>query len=340
MAWWRDAQFGLFVHWGLYAIPAGVWPLPDGTYYPTTSEWIMADANIPKDEYAKLAGQFNPQQFDAAEWVRLAKEAGMRYLIVTAKHHDGFPMWPSKYSPDFSLKRDILQELSQESAKQGIKFGLYYSILDWHHPAFDINPDPPYCGPDDLNRQSPCPPKYGIVFKNLRDKPAYLNYMYGQLQELIDNYHPAILWFDGDWFPDAANTGPGLSCQDSVNLYTFVRSLKPDIIINDRGTRADCPSGSGPNDLGDFATPEQKIPDVAPATYWETVMSINNNWGYNAFDTNWKSSETLIQNLTDITSKDGNYLLSVGPTADGIVPQPSVDRLQKIGEWLTAPALI
>ena len=323
MKWWREARFGMFIHWGLYAVPAGEYRGQRGNH---TGEWIMAWANIPRVEYEKFTPQFNPVKFNAIEWVRIAKDAGMKYIVITSKHHDGFSMYNSRVSrydivDATPYSKDPMQALAEEAKKQGLKFCFYYSIMDWHHPAQYV--DEPGKDPTAGNGQTKIRPG---------SKEEYVKYMKEQLRELITTYDPAVLWFDGEWVEWW--TEP-----DGKDLYRYVRSLKPDIIINNR-------VGKGRKDMeglnkedqeyaGDFGTPEQQIPPMGlPGVDWESCMTMNDTWGFKFYDDNWKSSVTLIRNLIDIASKGGNYLLNVGPTAEGLIPQPSVERLAEIGKWM------
>ena len=314
MAWWRDARFGLFIHWGIYAVPAGEWK--GKTNY---GEWIRNNAQIPLAEYDKFVSRFNPVKFDADAWVRLAKDAGMKYIVITSKHHDGFALFDSKFS-DFDVmatpfKRDILKELAAACRKQGLKLCFYHSIMDWHHPDYlprrEWEKDRPVTGAD-----------FG----------RYVQYMKNQLKELVTNYGPlGVLWFDGEW-EKTWNEKYGR------DLYQYVRGLQPDIIINNRvgASRSGMEGISQDREsAGDFGTPEQQIPATGlPGVDWETCMTMNDNWGYNSRDLNFKSAETLIRMLVDIASKGGNYLLNVGPTAEGVFPAASVDRLRAIGAWM------
>ena len=323
MRWWREARFGMFIHWGLYAVPAGEY---NGKRSDRIGEWIMEWANIPRADYEKLAAQFNPVKFSAQEWVRIAKDAGMRYIVITSKHHDGFSMYNSKVSDydivDFTpYRRDPIRELAAEAKKQGLKFCFYYSILDWHYPAayVDAPGKDPTAG-------------HGTTKLKPGGKDEYLKYMKEQLRELITSYDPAVLWFDGewqDWWTEA----------DGKELYRYVRSLKPDIIINNRvGRGREGMKGLSKSDqeyAGDFGTPEQQIPaNGLPGVDWESCMTMNTTWGYKFYDDKWKSAEELIRNLIDIASKGGNYLLNVGPTAEGLIPAPSVERLAAVGKWM------
>lgn len=323
MRWWREARFGMFIHWGLYAVPAGEYK---GQRSEHVGEWIMEWANIPRVEYEKFAAQFNPVKFDAREWVSIAKNAGMKYIVITSKHHDGFAMYDSKIS-NYDIvdatpyHRDPIKELAAEAKKQGLKFCFYYSIVDWHYPAAYV--DAPGKDPTAGNTTTKLKP---------RGKEEYLKYMQGQLRELITKYDPAVLWFDGewqDWWTEA----------DGKELYRYVRSLKPDILINNRvGKGRQGMQGMNKTDqeyAGDFGTPEQQIPaNGLPGVDWESCMTMNTTWGFKSYDDKWKSPEVLIRNLIDIASKGGNYLLNVGPTAEGLIPPASVERLAAIGAWM------
>lgn len=314
MAWWREARFGLFIHWGLYAIPAGEW---NGET--NHAEWIRHTAQIPLETYNQFVGKFNPVKFDAEAWVRMAKDAGMKYIVITSKHHDGFCLFDSKFT-DFDVmstpfKRDILSELSEACHKAGLKMCWYHSIMDWHHPDYLPRRD------WETERSAE-----GADFER------YIVYMKNQLKELVSNYGKiGVLWFDGEW-EETWNHAYG---QD---LYDYVRGLQPDIIINnrvDKGRSGMAGLTKAGEFAGDFGTPEQEIPPTGlPGVDWETCMTMNDHWGYNKNDDNWKSTRDLIQKLADIASKGGNFLLNVGPTAAGLFPQPSIDRLREMGNWM------
>ncbi len=314
MRWWNEARFGLFIHWGLYAIPAGTWE--GKTDY---GEWIRESAHIPLATYEKFVKQFNPVRFDADAWVRTAKAAGIRYIVITAKHHDGFCLFDAKET-EFDVMstpfhRDVMRALADACRREGMKICWYYSIMDWHHPDYL--------------------PRRGWE----TDRPAdgadfsrYIRYMKEELRELVTNYGDiGVLWFDGEW-ESTWNTAEGR------DLYEFVRQLQPSIIINNRvGAGRSGMEGFSENTdaAGDFGTPEQQIPATGiPGVYWETCMTMNDHWGYNSHDRNWKSSHDLIRMLADIASKGGNFLLNVGPTAEGVFPDSSVDRLRGIGRWM------
>jgi alpha-L-fucosidase len=308
MKWWREARFGMFIHWGLYAVPAGVYNGQDthGVFSAGAGEWIMHDLHIPVDTYAAYAKQFDPEQFNADQWVSVAKAAGMKYIVMTAKHHEGFAMYPTKVD-DFNInaktafKRDPIGEMSAACKKAGIKFGVYYSQnLDWHHPGGGTAGDPW----DDAQKG---------------DFDAYVkNVSAPQVRELLTKYKPAVLWWDIN--------GPFNA--EQVKLLTAAFPSDPGLIANNR---------LGGGVPGDTETPEQYVPATGfPGKDWETCMTINNTWGFKTHDTNFKSTETLLHNLIDIASKGGNYLLNVGPTAQGIIPQPEIDRLKQMGDWMKA----
>jgi len=301
MKWWREAKFGMFIHWGLYSVTAGEWN-GQSNY----GEWIMCHCKIPVKEYAGLAAKFNPVKFDAKAWVSMAKDAGMKYIVITAKHHDGFAMFRSQADP-FNIydatpfKRDPLKELAAECQKQGIKLGFYYSqTQDWHQPGGDA-----VLGRWDSAQNG----DFGI----------YLNkVVLPHLKELMTNYGPvAVLWWD---------TPTGSMTAERTDLMKAMLKLQPAIITNNR---------LGGKNPGDTETPEQEIPASGiPGKDWETCMTMGTHWGYNKTDVNLKSSSELIRMLIDIVSKGGNYLLNVGPTGEGLFPEHNVQRLADIGKWM------
>ncbi len=299
--WFREAKFGLFIHWGLYAIPAGEWK---GQPVAGLGEWIMNRARIPVTEYELLQQQWNPARFDADAWVELAESAGMKYVVITSKHHDGFAIFDSAAHPYNVVKgtpfrRDILKELSAACARRGMPLGFYYSqSQDWHERngagnTWDF-------GPDDLKDYD----------QYLRGKAE------PQVREILGGYGPvALVWFD---------TPRMMTAERSQRFLDIVRGAQPDCLINGR-------LGSA----GDYtSTGDNKIPASVTAGLWEVPATINDTWGYKKNDNNWKPVEDLLFKLIDIVSKGGNYLLNVGPTAEGVIPQPSVDRLQRMGGWL------
>ena len=314
MEWWREARFGMFIHWGLYAVPAGEWGETRNH-----AEWIRTTAQIPLETYDQYVDKFNPVNYDAQDWVKMAKDAGMKYIVITSKHHDGFCLWDSKYT-DFDIastpyEKDLLQKLATACKKEGIKLCFYHSIMDWHHPDY-------------LPRRN---------WENDRSNEGanfdrYITYMKKQLRELLTDYEDiGVLWFDGEW----ENTW---TQEYGEELYQYVRSLQPNIIINNRVSVGRGGMGGITKEGefgGDFGTPEQQIPDTGlPGLDWETCMTMNDHWGYNRFDKDFKSSTELIQKLADVSSKGGNFLLNVGPKADGSFPQESIDRLRDIGRWM------
>nr|NQU93212.1 alpha-L-fucosidase [Bacteroidota bacterium] len=316
MQWWRDAGFGMFIHWGLYAVPAGQYG--EETNH---AEWIQETADIPVKEYEKYTEGFNPVQFDAKEWVRIAKDAGMKYIVITSKHHDGFCLWDSKAS-DYDIidrtpyKKDVLKELADACKDQGIVLCFYHSIMDWHHPdAQGINH-----------------PDYNYGKGSNPNFPDYVeNYLTPQLKELLNNYGKiGVLWFDGEWIAEWTE-------EQGKDMYNLLRNIQPDIIINNRvgkGRQGMEGMNANENAAGDFGTPEQEILDGSSDLDWESCMTMNDHWGYNKFDANFKSAALLIHNLVDIAAKGGNYLLNVGPTPEGLIPLESIERLQKVGAWM------
>lgn len=308
MAWWQDARFGMFIHWGLYSEAAGYW---NGQPTHGAGEWIMTDMGIPRDQYATLASHFDPIQFDADRWAEAAHAAGMKYLVITSKHHEGFCMFKTRATDynvvdDTPWRQDPLLALSKACRRHGVKFCVYYSIMDWHSPE----QAPAVSDPNH--------PVYNPTSFIPGQKSAYLQYMRTELAELIHHYHPALLWFDGQWMN-------GWTDDDGRELYQYLRGLDPRLIINNRIKGA-----------GDYETPEQYIPpNGLPGRDWETCMTMNDTWGYKRDDNDWKSAKTLIRNLVDIASKGGNYLLNVGPSGEGLIPDASIERLNEIGKWMS-----
>ncbi len=307
MEWWREARFGMFIHWGLYAQPAGEWK---GEQIPGISEWIMLNAKIPVSEYEQIAETFNPVKFNAEEWVKLAKYAGMKYIVITSKHHDGFAMFRSKVSPynivdATPFDRDPLKELAEACKKYDMRLGFYYSqAQDWHEPGGTyrgIEQGEPHWD-NNLVREP---------LMNYIDKKAV-----PQVKEILENYGGLdILWWD---------TPIGMTEEAAVKLKE-VADEYPSLITNNRLY------GPWP---GDFSTPEQHIPPTGLDYDWEVCMTMNTSWGYKWYDENWKSGKDLVKMLVDIASKGGNFLLNVGPTSEGEIPEPSEERLKEIGSWM------
>ena len=307
MAWFREAKFGLFIHWGLYCLPAGEWK---GQPVAGIGEWIMNRAQIPATEYAQLAGQFDPVQFNAEQWVQMAQDVGMKYIVITAKHHEGFAMYHSLVSP-FNIydatpfHRDPIRELAQACARHGMKFGFYYSqSQDWHEPGgmgntWDF-------GPDDAKNTS------GAYDKYLQSKAE------PQVKELLQNYGPVcLIWFD---------TPREMAGERGQRFVDIVHNLQPACLIDGRlGTAGDY-SSSGDN----------SIPSAGQKGDWETPATVNHTWGFKKDDTDWKAPGDILFNLVDIASKGGNYLLNVGPTSLGVVPTECQSNLLTVGRWLKA----
>jgi len=302
MKWWREAKFGMFIHWGVYSVPAGFY---NGHPVPSIGEWIMCTGKIPMAQYQKYAKEFNPVKFNAEEWVALAKEAGQKYMVITSKHHDGFAMFDSKASAWNIVKaspfhRDPLKELAAACRKNGVKLGFYYSqAQDWN------------------NGGSACSGTRDPAQKHSMDD--YIDQVaVPQVKEILTGYgeFPAVLWWD---------TACDMT-HDRAGKLAALLKLKPGIITNNR---------LGGDYPGDTETPEQFIPPTGyPGRDWETCMTMNDTWGFKSDDHHWKSTETLLRNLVDIVSKGGNYLLNVGPTSEGLIPGPSIQRLREVGAWM------
>lgn len=309
MAWWREARFGLFLHWGLYSILAGTWK--DDQRW---AEWIRNNAHIPVDEYDRLLDRWNPTAWDPGAWARMARQAGMKYAVLTTKHHDGFCLFDSAVSTfdvmSTPSRRDICRDWSKALRKEGLRVGWYHSIMDWHHPDYLPRRD------WELKER----PADGADFRR------YVEYLHAQVDELLTHYGTVdILWFDGQW----EATWTHALAQE---LEARIRARAPKIAINNRIDGAGAPAGGG---LGDFGTPEQTIPATGlPGKDWESCITMNDNWGFKAQDHNWKSSRRLVEILAETASKGGNLLLNVGPMADGRFPPESVERLSAIGAWM------
>lgn len=302
MEWFRAARFGMFIHWGVYSVPAGTY---DGKQVPGIGEWIMNRGKIPMTNYQAFAKQYNPTKYNADEWVKLAKEAGMKYIVITAKHHDGFANFETKASPWNIVQatpygKDVLKPLAEACRKYGIKLGFYYSqAQDWN------------------NGGSAAGGKWDPAQQHSMDD--YIDHVaVPQVRELLSNYgeFPAVLWWD---------TPVDMNKERADKLIALLK-LKPGIIHNNR-------LGGGYH--GDTETPEQYVPATGfPGRDWETCMTMNDTWGFKSYDQNWKSTEVILRNLVDIASKGGNYLLNVGPTSEGLIPEPSVERLKAVGAWM------
>jgi len=283
IAWWRQARFGMFIHWGLYSVLG-------------RHEWVMENEGIPIPEYEQLAGRFKPKPNAARDWARLAKQAGMKYMVMTSKHHEGFANFSSKLTdycaPKQGPGRDLAAEYVEAARAEGLRCGFYYSLMDWHHP------DGAICATDEQARR------------------RFVDYIHGQIRELLTNYGKIdILWYDVPWPLDAAGW-------ESEKMNNMVFQLQPDIIVNNRNKLP-----------GDFSTPEQRI--VAEANKdWESCMTMNDSWGYQKADDNWKPPKTIVRNLITCARGGGNYLLNIGPKPDGSIPEESVKILTSVGKWV------
>jgi alpha-L-fucosidase len=304
MHWFDQAKFGMFVHW-THCSTRGFelsWPLVGGS--------LAAIPNAPDvavDDYYRDALSFSPTPGAAKEWMALAANVGMRYAILTTKHHDGFALWPTKRS-DFSIAQtpyggDLVGEYVEAARSAGLRVGFYYSLSDWHHPDYPAfrEQDKPY--PKFLGRRSDT-------------WDAYVDAMFGQVRELLTDYGEiSLLWFDGQW----ERTRDEWKADE---LTAMIRELQPDILINDR-----LPGG-------DYDTPEQAIPATVPSRRWETCMTMNRSWGYVPDDTEYKSSTEIVHTLCEIAGKSGNLLLNVSPRGDGSLPPEQISRLEAVGEWI------
>jgi len=280
--WWREAKFGMFVHWGVYSLLA-------------RDAWALGDEDIPVSEYERHARQFQPQPNAARAWARLARESGMKYMVLTTKHHEGFCLFDSKLTdycaPRQGPGRDLVQEYVDAARAEGLRVGFYYSLMDWHHP-------------DWLHAKD-----------EAAARQRFVDYTHGQIRELLTNYGKIdILWYDMAVPLDAEGW-------QSEKMNRMVLELQPDIIVNNRNRLA-----------GDFSTPEETT--QAAKGDWESCMTMNDSWGYCAGDQTWKSPQRIVRDLVECARDGGNYLLNIGPKADGSVPEPSVHLLNAVGRWL------
>ena len=313
MAWWREARFGMFVHWGLYAILAGEWG--GKTNY---GEWIRNNAKIPLDEYDKLLMRWQPTAFDADALARMAARAGMRYLVITTKHHDGFALWPSRQG-NFNVsrtgdQRDMMRLVADACRRHGVVPCWYHSIMDWHHTDYLPRRD----------WEAAQRPANGAALTK------YVEFLHAQVEELLTQYGDiGVMWFDGEW-ESTWTRELGAALADKC------RALQPNVLVNNRVA----PNRAGMEDarigaIGDFGTPEQNIPARGlPGVDWESCITMNQNWGYNRADRDFKTVPQLVSMLSETASKGGNLLLNVGPTATGEIPPESVDRLRGLARWM------
>ena len=284
MKWWHEAKFGMFIHWGLYSVLG-------------RHEWVMEMEGIPVSEYETLAKQFKPKPNAAHEWARLAKRAGMKYMVMTTKHHEGFCLFNTKTTnycaPKQGAGRDLVKEYVEAARAEGLRVGFYYSLMDWHHP------DGARCATDEAARK------------------RFVEYIHTHLRELLTNYGKVdILWYDVSWPLDVKDW-------ESEKMNQMVFQLQPDIIVNNRNKLP-----------GDFATPEQRIEAAEGGKAWEACMTMNDSWGYHKADDAWKSPKQVIRNLITCAHDGGNYLINIGPKPDGSVPEESVRILSTIGTWM------
>lgn len=319
--WFKRARFGMFIHWGLYAVPA-------------RGEWVRSVERISVEDYQQYFDEFNPVDYDPRKWARACKQAGMQYVVLTAKHHDGFCLFDSKLTDYNSVKccgRDLVREYLDAFRAEGIRVGLYYSIIDWHHPDF---------------------PHYGDKQHPMRDNPAYkdykydfdkyLEYMHGQIKELCTNYGKIdIFWFDFSYDDMRGEKWK------ATELVRMIRSYQPDVLMDNRlevsGEGFGSLATQNPTEYcGDFVSPEQIIPpegvvdDMGKPVVWESCITMNNNWGYNSRDNHFKTADIVIKKLVECVSKGGNMLINVGPDARGNIPAQSLEILEKVGNWMHA----
>ena len=284
MKWWHEAKFGMFIHWGLYSLLG-------------RHEWVMENEGIPVDEYEKLAARFKPGPGASRAWARLARLAGMKYMVMTTKHHEGFCLFDSKLTdfcaPKQACGRDLVAEYVRAARAEGLRVGFYHSLMDWHHP------DGARCLPDEAARK------------------RFVAYIHGQVRELCTNYGKLdILWYDVPWPLDAEGW-------ESRKMNRMARRLQPGIIINNRSQLPE-----------DFGTPEQHIVPETGGRAWEACMTMNSSWGYHRADNDWKTPRQVVDNLVTCARGGGNYLLNIGPKPDGSIPAPSVRILTRVGEWM------
>ena len=317
MKWWTDARFGMFIHWGLYAMPA-------------RHEWVKNKERLTNEDYQKYFDHFDPDLFNPKEWARMAREAGMKYVVLTSKHHEGFCMWDSKYT-DYKCTstpcgRDLVREFVDAFRAEGLQVGFYYSLLDWHHPDYTIA----RCHPQRIDKGTP--EDYAKLNEG-KDMNVYRQYMKDQVTELLTQYGKIdIIWFD---FSFPGENGKGRDDWDSEGLLKLARTLQPGIIVDDRLDLKDVKGG------WDILTPEQTKVASCPTwdgekATWETCQTFSGSWGYHRDEATWKSVPQLLELLIETVSKEGNLLLNVGPTARGEFDQRAQDRLEGIGKWMHA----
>ena len=325
LAGFNDKKLGMFIHWGLYSIPAGVWKgerMADGGEGPTVAEWVMRRKSIPRDEYALLANEFNPVHFDADEWVAVAKAAGMRYLVITSKHHDGFALFKSEAS-DFNVVdatpfgRDVIRELEEACRRAGIEFGVYYShSLDWRDGGDGGMQDyiQEFGAPGQRFRRALFPNYYDpapVTFEEYLENKSF-----PQVRELVNNYNLSMMFLDTPLF---------ITPRQSLRFYRTVFGANPSILVTERVG----------NEFGDIGTPgDNQMPDGTGAKPMEVIATTNNSWGYNSYDDDWKGPVELLYLTVAAASRGANFMLNVGPTGEGRIPEGAVQNLRKMGKWL------
>lgn len=313
MAWWTNDRFGMFIHWGLYALPA-------------RHEWVKKNERLTNEQYQKYFDHFNPDLYNPKEWAKKAKGAGMKYVVLTTKHHEGFCLFDSKYT-DYKATntpcgKDLIKEYVEALRAEGLKIGFYYSLIDWHHPHFTI---------DRVHPQSASSPEQYNELNKGRDMSVYREYLHNQVRELLTNYGKIdVLWLD---FSYPGENGKGHDDWDSKKLLKMVRELQPGILINDRLDLKEYEDG------WDFTTPEQfkvaKWPEVnGKRVPWETCQTFSGSWGYYRDEYTWKDTKQLLVLLIESVSKGGNLLLNVGPTARGVFDERANSALESMGEWM------
>ncbi|WDV47910.1 alpha-L-fucosidase [Clostridiaceae bacterium M8S5] len=316
-AWFTNARFGMFIHWGLYAIPA-------------RGEWIRSMERISNEEYQQYFDEFNPTSYNPKKWAKLAKKAGMKYVIMTTKHHDGFCLFDSKLTEykttNTPAKRDLIKEYVEAFRAEGLKIGFYYSLIDWYHEDYPAYGDRIHPMRDNIN------------YKNKKHNFSnYLEYLHGQVKELLTDYGKIdIIWFDFSYDDMAGEKW------QATKLVNMVRMLQPGIIINNRlDEKANIEINDPPIYTGDFGSPEQIIPPEGIINAqgkplpWEACITLNDNWGYKSDDNNYKSTKTIIRTLVECVSKNGNLLLNIGPDAKGNIPKKSIQILEEVGAWMS-----
>lgn len=312
MKWWREARFGMFIHWGLYSMAA-------------RHEWVKKIEEISDQEYQKYFELFHPDLFDPNEWAKMAKQAGMKYFVITTKHHEGFCLWDSKYT-DYKATRtpygkDLIKPMVQAFREEGLRVGFYHSLLDWHHPDYPVDYHHPMYRNENFKQKA-----------KHRDVKKYAEYLHNQVEELLTDFGPIDCLFLDFSFPDQPD-GKGRNDWQSEKLLKKIRELQPNIIINDRLDLLDVPGG------WDFRTPEQFKPRdwvtmAGKKVPWETCQTFSGSWGYHRDESSWKSTKQLVVLLIETVSKGGNLLLNVGPTARGTFDDRAKIRLKEIGEWM------